>query len=88
MEWYIGEAEGRQLLSLPMERDQESYLWRASWRPDGSHWLTHEDLVIDIKELLLGVGCVVVWPEADGDSCIPTQRGVTRSTGVRSTESP
>mgnify|MGYP006936379997 FL=1 len=66
-EWSIGEAEGIQLLALPLERNQESFLWRCSWRPDGSEWLTHEDLVSDIKELLLGDGVVVIWPEGVKD---------------------
>ena len=52
---------------MPLERDEESRLWRVSWRPDGSDWLTSEDLVSDMKELHLGDGVVVVWPEAVKD---------------------
>ena len=62
--WSIGEAEGVQVLALPLDRDEESRLWRVSWRPDGSEWLTTEDLVSDMKELHLGDGVVIVWPQA------------------------
>ena len=63
-EWSIGEADGVQMLALPLARDDDSRLWRVSWRPEGSEWLTSEDLVLDMKELHLGEGVVIVWPEA------------------------
>ena len=63
-EWSIGAVEGVQMLSLPLDLDVESRLWRVSWRPDGSDWLTSEDLVHDMKELHMGDGLVIVWPVA------------------------
>ena len=62
--WSSGEADGVQMLSLPLVREEESRLWCVSWRPDGSDWLTSEDLVSDMKELHLGDGVVIVWPAA------------------------
>ena len=52
------------MLSLPLNLAEESRLWRVSWRPDGSDWLTSEDLVHDMKELHTGDGLVIVWPVA------------------------
>jgi hypothetical protein len=61
--WSIGEADGVQMLSLPVKRDDESLLWLVSWRPDGSDWLTSEELALDMQELHPYDGVVIVWPE-------------------------
>ena len=34
--WITGEADGVQMLALPLARDDESQLWCVSWRPNGS----------------------------------------------------
>ena len=65
--WSMGEADGIQMIALPIERNEESRLWRVAWRPDS--WLTHEELVLDMQELHLGAGVVIVWPEAVKAEC-------------------
>ena len=62
--WITGEADGVQMLALPLARDDESQKWCVSWRPNGSDWLTSEQLARDMKELHLGDGVVIVWPAA------------------------
>ena len=59
-EWSIGEG----LLGLPLDRDEDSQLWRVAWRSNGSDRLTSEELASDMKELYLGDGIVIVWPDA------------------------
>ena len=62
-DWSIG--DGR--LALPLDRNEESRLWRVAWRPFGSEWLTSEELVKDMEEIHLGAGLVIVWPAAVKD---------------------
>ena len=54
---------------MPLARDDESLSWRVSWRPGEADPLTSEELVSDIKELYLGDGVVIVWPEAVKQEC-------------------
>ena len=37
--WNIGDG----MLALSLARDVDSLLWRVSWRPEGSEWLTSEE---------------------------------------------
>ena len=67
--WSIGEADGMQMLALPLERNDDSRLWHVCWRPEGSEWLTHEELVLDMQELHPYDGVVIVWPEGVKAEC-------------------